>query len=268
MAKIRYVRDNSTPQAAPAGLNNTVRSVRAIYETDPEIAAAVLPRPLVLGDRPTIFVQFAHVAMHVSPENTIEIGAATVGVNATYEGKQGWYVLAMPMEGDFVVIGGRETFGEPKKIAKVDFNVTDTEFSTSVTRHGIPFLELRGTIGESTGPAQFEENLFCYKGMPAIDKSDSFDGDCFLTQLDWERDYTDVRKCDGEVILRESAHDPLIDIPVRKLISMEYCEGASVTGGKILTKVPGEWLVDHWHQRFDNTNVPALDIPVAAQAAE
>ena len=39
MAKLRYVRDMDKAVVAPsAGLNNTVRSIRAVYETEPEIA--------------------------------------------------------------------------------------------------------------------------------------------------------------------------------------------------------------------------------------
>ena len=45
--------------------------------------------------------------MHLAEDRTVRLGAATVGVACTYEGRPGFYVLAMPMEGEFVVIGGR-----------------------------------------------------------------------------------------------------------------------------------------------------------------
>ena len=56
---------------------------------------------------------------------------------------------------------------------------------------------------------------------------------------------------DGEIILRESAHDPLVDIPIRKLLHMEFAEGASKTGGEVLRTVPGEWLAPFIGQRYD-----------------
>ena len=122
MARLRYVRDMKAAQVAPsAGLNNTVRSIRAVYETEPEIAAALLPQPLKAIENPEIFLQFAHVAMHVSPEQTIEIGAVTAAVRCTYEGRPGGYVLGMWMPGEFVCVKGRERFGEPKKQAVVNF---------------------------------------------------------------------------------------------------------------------------------------------------
>src|SRR6266516_4619641 len=46
-------------------------------------------------------------------------GAATVAVSAGHEGTDGDYALVMPMTTEQSVIGGRETFGEPKKLAAV-----------------------------------------------------------------------------------------------------------------------------------------------------
>ena len=50
MARLRFVQG---PVSAPqtSGLNNTVRTVRALYETDPEIVKALLPQPLVAAAR-------------------------------------------------------------------------------------------------------------------------------------------------------------------------------------------------------------------------
>ena len=120
MARLRYVKDgssNGSTQGGGSKIRHSVQSLRVLYETEPEIAKALLPRPLEPAASPEIFVQFANVAMHFSEDRTVEIGAATVGVACSYEGRAGYYVLAMPMEGEFVVIGGRERYGEPKKIA-------------------------------------------------------------------------------------------------------------------------------------------------------
>lgn len=270
MARLRYVRSEQSiaraaqQKSAPV-LNNTVRSIRAVYETDPEIAAALLPKPLQPFERPEIYVQFAHVAMHVSAEKTITIGAATVAVQCYYQGRKGGYVLAMPMEGEFVVISGREVFGEPKKIGAVDFDVSDDRFRVSVTRHDIPFLEIQGRIGTSKGPADFTENFYCYKALPAIDRSDRFDGDVFLTQLNWKRNYSDVADCEGEIILRESPYDPLVDVPVRRIVSMEYAVGSSQTSGELLEKIPGEWLKHHIHQRYDDGIDMGIDLDLQSE---
>jgi acetoacetate decarboxylase len=265
MSRLRFVKNITTDKpTAPAALNNTVRSIRAVYETDVEIAAALLPKPLVPLMHPEIFVQFAHVAMHVSPEQTIEIGATTVGVRCNYQGVEGTYVLGMYMPGEFICIKGRERFGEPKKISEVDFSIEDKKFDVAVRRHGIDFMQIKGEIGEAKGPAQFEEKFFCYKAMPKISGEQGFDGSCFLTQLNWQRNYTNVYECKGEIILRESPNDPLIDVPVRKLIRLEYAEGATQTSGQILQEVPGDWLMPFFHGRYDEPQEQGVDIVAGA----
>jgi acetoacetate decarboxylase len=271
VARLRYVKGPSlgTPGRAPSHLRHSVRSIRALYETEPEIAAALLPRPLRPATSPEIFVQIASVTLHGADERTTEIGAATVGVAASHEGECGYYVLAMPMEGEFVVIGGREKYGEPKKLATTRFALESGHVSAAVTRHGITFLELEGTVGEDAGPRQLTERFYCYKALPACrpETSDNggFDGDVLLTRLTWEREYTSVRRIDGgRVILRESPFDPLIDVPVKRLVSMELAEGASRTNGDVLRVVPGEWLAPFLGQRYDEPHV-GIEVPLASE---
>ncbi|MCH7474995.1 MAG: hypothetical protein IIA27_10015 [Gemmatimonadetes bacterium] len=79
MARVRYVKTleqvKQAAEANPEFLSSSVRSIRCVYETDAAIAAAVLPKPLEPTEKPEVCVTFSHVAMHVSPELTIEIGA-------------------------------------------------------------------------------------------------------------------------------------------------------------------------------------------------
>ncbi|MGB3051403.1 MAG: acetoacetate decarboxylase family protein [Polyangiales bacterium] len=273
MARLRYVKSNSGEGKANAGgskIHHSVQSIRALYETEPEIAKAVLPRPLEPASAPEIFVQFANVAMHFSEERTVQIGAATVGVACSYEGRPGYYVLAMPMEGEFVVIGGREKYGEPKKLAETSFSIDGDHVNAKVTRHGVTFLELDGKIGEpSDAPKQFTEYFYCYKALPAAvpeaHDNGGFDGDVLLTLLTWERDYSSVRQIeDGRIILRESPHDPLVDVPVKRLIRMELAEGASRTGGEVLRSVPGEWLQPFLVQRYDDPQ-EGIEVALASE---
>ena len=276
MARLRYVRD-TTPKrdsGAPSRkISHTVRSVRALYETEPEIAAAVLPRPLVPAGSPEVFVQFADVTMHLAEDRIVNIGAATVGVACTHEGQFGYYVLAMPMEGEFVVIGGREVYGEPKKVAKTEFLLSDTSVRATVTRHDITFLEMSGVLGEPTdAPKQFTEHLFCFKAMPATAaggaKDGGFDGDVFLTRLVWERNYTSVRRIDnGQIVLRDSPFDPLIDVPVKRLIKMELAEGATKTRGEVVCTVPGEYLSPFLVQRYDDRN-EGINVELASEGKD
>ena len=50
MARLRYVKTleqvKKAQEANPEFLESTARSIRCVYETDPEIAAALVPKPL------------------------------------------------------------------------------------------------------------------------------------------------------------------------------------------------------------------------------
>ncbi len=266
MARVRYVKSleqiRKAAEANPGFLSSTVRSLRAVYETDAAIAAAVVPRPLVPAARPEVCVTFSHVAMHVRPGVTIEIGSGVFGVRVSYEGVEGIHLLTMPMTAETAVLGGRDTYGEPKKIAQIDFTRDGNAVSARAVRMGIPYLELRGTVGESLPARELEEYGYCFKALPSCEKGGSFDGDPLLVRLAWKHKHTVVNRVAGEVILRESPFDPVIDLPVRRLVRLEYEEGTSQSNGRVLRSVPGEWLLPFLHQRYDDPGAPGIEIAV------
>ncbi len=261
--RLRYVRDPKKQSAFDRSkVRSTVRSLRALYRTDPAISEALIPRPLTPAPEPLVFVQYGLTTMHMDDLEDIHINAVTVAVKCRHEETDGFYVIAMPMEGEFVVITGREVFGEPKKIAtSVGMEISDTSINAHVGRHGIDFLEMRGVLGQELSPQQFTEHMFCYKALPAIDGGTGFDGDVLLTRLNWERNYTRVTEIiNPEVILRESPFDPLADVLVYDVVKMELCEGSIKTSGQILQTVPGEWIRDHLGQRFDDGQDLGIDV--------
>src|SRR5256885_4994513 len=80
MGKLRYVKTAEqiakARQSNPEFLESSVRSLRFVYETDPAIAAALVPQPLVVDPAAHVCVTFSHVAIHLSPDFTFEIGSA------------------------------------------------------------------------------------------------------------------------------------------------------------------------------------------------
>jgi acetoacetate decarboxylase len=264
MARLRYAKTleqvKQAAEANPEFLSSTVRSIRAVYETDPAIPAAILPKPLTPAAEPHVCATFSHVAIHVSPEFTMEIGSAVFGVKAVYDGVEGIYLITMPMTTEQAVIGGRETYGEPKKIAEIDFSKDGDRVRASVTRMGVTYLEAEGTLVESLGPREFNEYAYCYKALPACEKGKDFDGDPFLVRLEWKQTHEQSHRLDGSVTLRESPFDPVADLPVRRLVKLEYEEGSTESNGTVLRSVPGEWLLPFLHQRYDDPAAEGIEI--------
>jgi acetoacetate decarboxylase len=260
MGKIRYVKNADDLKLAaqfnPEFLPSSLRQIRAIYETDPDIVAAVLPPPLTPARRPEVGVTVSEVAVHLAPDFDVSIGAAIFGVRAVYDGVEGLYMITMPMTTEGAVVGGRETFGEPKKLAEIAFDWGDVASGT-VTRHGVPYIEVKGTLGKALGPREFTEYAYCFKCLPALDRAKAFEFDPLLVRLEWHHTVHHTREMDGEVILRESMMDPVADLPVRRMVSMTYEEGSTRSGGKVLCSVPGAALLPFVHQRYDDI-VPML----------
>jgi len=263
MAKLRYVKTldqvKQAAEASPDLLQSSIASIRAVYETDQEIVAALLPQPLKPTARPEVSVVLSNVKIQITPDFTFEIGAGSFGVMASYDGVEGAYLLTMPMTTEAAVVGGRETFGEPKKLAEVELARDGDRITSSVTRMGIAYLELSGVLGNSVGARDYTDHAYCFKALPTIDKR-GFDGDPLLVRLDWHHQDETVHEVDGEVTLRESPFDPVIDLPVRRLVRMEYEEGSTQSTGKVLRSVPGEWLLPFIHGRYDDTSGVCIEV--------
>ena len=91
----------------------------ALFETDPDALASVLPKPLEPSSRPLAKATFATVDI----PGLATFGAGSFSVQCRHQDTVGYYCLVMPMSTEQSVIGGRETFGEPKKIGQVAVDV-------------------------------------------------------------------------------------------------------------------------------------------------
>lgn len=264
MARLRYVRTLEQIKQArekdPEFLPSTVRSVRCVYETDAKIARALLPKPLEPA-APEVCVTFSHVAMHLSPERTLEIGSAIFGVRAVYDGVPGIFLLTMPMTTEQAVIGGRETYGEPKKIAQIEFTKDGDRVTAKVSRMGMTYLSVSGTVGKPLGPREFVEHAYCVKASPSCDPGRALDGDPLLVRLEWQHTHTGAWQMDGgSLVLGESPVDPVADIPVRRLLRCEYEEGGTRSNGRVLRSIPGEWFLPFLHGRYDDASGVGIEV--------
>ena len=231
-------------------------TLTAVYETDPEAIAAVLPRPLVPSSEPLVRVTIATVDIG---RGRPPFGAGTFAVEAVHDGMIGGYPLVMPMTTEQAVVGGRETFGEPKKLAAVTLERDGDTVRGSFARLGVTFVEINGTIvGEEPPTPDRRRTDFYFKFL--LDPSGGgFDSDPWLVHCHREEKTRAVWKVDGEIILRESKFDPVADLPVRALRFMEFAERSSSQRGELISTVPGEWIRPFVHQRYDDLSVVGTD---------
>jgi acetoacetate decarboxylase len=251
MARVRYgaVPETLAEQepARTEAVKATARSLWLDYATDAELVAQVLPRPLAPGSEPIVHVNVGAIEM-----NGRRFGAGNVTVRARHGATPGEYALTMPMSIEAAVVGGRETYGEPKKLAEIALERSGDEVRGTLTRHGITYLELRGRVVERLPVPPPRQTLdFYFKFLIAPDGK-GFDTDpalVYCRRTYWIRGFERV---EGELILRESPFDPLVDLPVRAIRSFYFVEHESQQVGEIVDRVPGEWIAPFAHQRYDS----------------
>src|SRR6478609_8259075 len=145
MSPIRYggrapeAQRNRAVEAGSAASWSTAVTVG--WETDPDVIRQVLPQPLEVSE-PLARIRFATVDMGTGIP---VFGAGWFGVRARHGSKEGEYALFMPMTTEQATIGGRETYGEPKKIGGVSIDIEGDHIHARFDRMGFPLAVVDAT---------------------------------------------------------------------------------------------------------------------------
>jgi acetoacetate decarboxylase len=247
--KIRYAAqvESAVPSERRAPLKSWAKAIWADFATDPDVVAAVLPRPLEPSSEPRVHVNVCSVEM----ESGAKFGAANFTVRARHGNVEGEYSLALPMTTEQAVVGGRETWGEPKKIAAIDVTRTGSYARATVTRQGVTYIELVGKVLEKLPTPPPRQTLDFYFKYLINPDGKGFDSDPALVYCRRTYEIRSFERMEGEIVLRDSPFDPVADIPIRKLLSFHFLEYHSDQVGEIVDRVPGEWIAPFVHQRYD-----------------
>ena len=254
MARIRYG-GRPPGQRRQAEVDDSERPILSqaltvVFETDPELVAAVLPRPLEPA-APTARLRVAVVDMGTG---RAPFGAGWFGVRARHGDVDGEYALFMPMTTEQSTIGGRETFGEPKKIGEVSLEVDSDRVIGRIARMGSVVAELSGVLGPAESGYERQKVDFYLKAFPDP-SGDGLEGDPALVHCHRQEHASFVRPVVGDCKLLEAPLDPVADFPVRRIVSFEYAEISSSQRGEIVGRVPAAWVAPFLHQRYDDLSV-------------
>ena len=251
-ATIRY-----GPRPSPTDNEVTVTKVgawstsfTALYETDPGLIEQVLPPPLRATAQPIVKISIATVTL--DRPGVPVFGAGTFGVQCEHDGLIGFYPLLMPMTTEQSVIGGRETFGEPKKLAQISLDRDGDDLVGTVARMGTTIIELRGLVtGEVEPPEPLVRTDFYLKFL-RDPGGGGFDAPPSLVHCHRNETNRKRETVEGEIILRDSPFDPVADLPVRRILEMSLSERQSQQRGEIVATLDPASIVPYAHQRYDD----------------
>lgn len=237
--------------AAPAFL--AIRSLGLTFESDPDVIAEVLPPPLLPAARPLVSVSIYEVGRSncVGP-----FAGASVDLACTFEGEPGFYCLAMPMSTDLALVFGRELYAEPKKLAEIRLDTRQRHVRGTVTRYGIPFIEVTGRFEAEPETAEREgqSHHYYFKYLPAAD-GQGLAHDPQLICVTRRTVARRIARGAGTLAFRESPHDPVIDLPVLAVGGATFSESDAYTSACVAATVPGADFLPFAYGKLDDLTV-------------
>ena len=254
MTTVRYgARSQQVNREIEAKKNADIWSeaVTAVYETEPDIVAAVLPPPLEPGPEPLVRVTITRVEMPGLPV----FGAAWIGVQARHEDRLGEYPILMPMTTEQSLTGGREVNGEPKKLAEVEVARDGGSVTARIARMGSVICEIVGRISGTRENYELAKTDFWFKLSPSPEAPGVLDQDPLLVYGEKTERTRVHESIEGELLLKEAPLDPVSDLVIRRMVDLNWTERASTQVGRIIGPVPRAALEPYIHQRYDDLSV-------------
>src|SRR5579862_2266212 len=188
------------------------------YLTDPDVLAEVLPPPLLPPPEPRVHVRFTSIEANGHVHERV----CSILVDAMYRDALGQFCLVMPIDVGDAIAPSRERYGEPKKLAQLEFTRESNHVHASVTRQGVTFVEVVGDItAKLTTPEPYPLLHFWYKFLPAV-AGTGFDAGPFLVVLHQTMKPESVERVDGKLVLRDLPGTPVADLPVLEQESIRY----------------------------------------------
>lgn len=240
----------------------SVRALTVHFETDPDAVAGLLPPPLEPSPNPV------GVAWVRDVGNSTTVGpyaVAGLAVRARYREITANYCLSLPVSTSAALLFGRDLYGEPSKLAKVVFEEQDDHVWGSAERHEIRFLSVRGRCNEDA-PAGREENGFFYFKYLLRPDGAGFDTPPVLIHAIEDIGVKTARRGRGEIVFRDSPHDPVADIPVRQVLDAVYTEGHLYRSANVLTLADPDAFLPYAFAKADALEEFAEATVVHAQA--
>ena len=227
-----------------------VKLLYAMFTTTMEAVEHLLPPPLEPGDTLVCvaFIAEYHRTNFIPPYNE-----AAVFIPCQYKGEAGRYCVSMPVTTDIAMIGGREVYGYPKKIAeKIFIERVGNEIHGQCVRYGFPIVEIKGTLmdvldsREAPGPSFVIKSLLDEKGVGANKNP-------ILIRNVNPSEFDKVEIGEGTLTFGESKYDYLHEIPIDQVMAIMYMENGTITmpPGEVVVEIDADEYTPYHFIKYD-----------------
>jgi len=237
--------------------------ITVLWETKKEIVERLLPPPLEPASRP---IAMCFVVRYPSTNQGLPYNEAALILRCKYKEEQGNYYLSMPVTDDRALIGGREIFGFPKKIANVVLKRNDNQIHAYSERLGVKNIEihakLTGKFNDPETPKLIKEldllpgrrkNTINYnfKYFPHPTK-EGFDYDPWLVRQETAVRPQFFKMGEAEIFLNSTVHDPWAEIEIVKIYGALYMlTDNEMLPGSVIAQVDSERFLPYSYNKWD-----------------
>ncbi|MDH4265140.1 MAG: acetoacetate decarboxylase family protein [Deltaproteobacteria bacterium] len=224
------------------------KMLAVMWETKPEIISKLLPPPLNPDKRPIVL---AFLADYPRTNFDVTYSESALFLAAQFAEERGMYCLSMPVTNDIAMAGGREFYGYPKKMAKIEFKREGDTAGGWTERRNIRFMELQakltGNFNSNDSAAIFKEYFslesqfsivtFNFKHFPSPEGG-GFDYNPRLVREEVILRPVEISIGEAQVNLRHSDYDPWYEVEVVRVLGAIYMRGNnSMLKGKIVAEL-------------------------------
>ncbi|MFX1355054.1 MAG: acetoacetate decarboxylase family protein [Promethearchaeota archaeon] len=232
------------------------------WETKPEIVKRLLPPPLKPVKYP---VAQAIIANYPKTNFGVIYKEAALFLFGEYNGVIGAYCLAMPVDNDMALIGGRELFGYPKKMSNIQFKKEGKTFEGWVERHGIRYFELKAELNNKLNAKDAMKIVLDLGLNPSKPRSITYNYKFFRSPLYEGFDFnprlireeitmqaSEMILGEAEVKLNVSKYDPWSEVDVERVLGCLYLKTNS-------QMQPGEVVAEIEQEKFEPYSFMKID---------
>ena len=232
------------------------------WETKPEIVKRLLPPPLKPAKYP---VACAFIANYPRTNFGVSYREGALFLFAEFDNITGMYCLAMPVDNDMAMIGGREVFGYPKKMSTIHFEKKEKKFEGWVERHGVKYIEVKADLNNKTNAEDFLKIRMELGLNPAKPASTTYNFKYFISPKYEKFDYnprlireeitmqsSEMALGDVEIMLNHSDDDPWDEVEIERILGCLYLKtNSQMQPGEIVAEVDSEKFEPYAYMKID-----------------
>lgn len=222
-----------------------------MFTTTEEFIRNVLPKPLEVGD---LLSASAYIAEFKGSSFCPPYNEAAIFISAKFDDESGYHCLSMPVTNDIAMLGGREIYGYPKKMAeKIEITREGNRISGTCIRRGVPIISIVGELATPLEEQIRPEPHFLVKSIADELGLGMSPKPLLVRQQSEILENGTTIIGDGEVSFGKSIHDPFHEIPVTQVFMISYTEGMTLRmpPGKILAELDAKEYTPHSLIKYD-----------------